>query len=107
MKGKRKRKKDDKRNDKAAQIMDAVRPELLQGITITPELLELIRVVTVPIVEALNDLADQVAELQAQLDRGRKPHNPHDDDIYVDGLIETLGGIAMMKERDKKGGMLH
>ena len=97
MKGKRKRVKNDRQNDKAAQIMDDVRPELL----------ELIRVVTVPIVEALNDLADQVAELQAQLDKKRKSPNPHDDDIYTDGLIETLGGIAMMKERDKKGGMLH
>jgi hypothetical protein len=51
----------------AATYVFACRSELLEGVTVTPEILEAVRVTTLPVVEAFNELSNNVSEISRQI----------------------------------------
>lgn len=51
----------------AASYVFACHSELLAGITVTPEILEAVRVTTLPVVDAFNDLSGEVSEISRQI----------------------------------------
>jgi hypothetical protein len=64
----------------AASYVFACHSELLAGITVTPEILEAVRVTTLPVVDAFNDLSGEVSELSRR----------------VETLIEENNGLVIL-----------
>jgi hypothetical protein len=70
----------------AATYVFACRSELLAGVTVTPEILEAVRVTTLPVVDAFNDLSGEVSELSRRVETLIEENN-----ALVILLAEKLG----------------